>query len=115
MARNLGQQTERRILKKIGARRQPASGAIAGFPNDGVLNKYLIEVKSTQRRSLGIKRKWLEDLEENAMMHGKVPALVIVFNCEIYRPSFCGYEPSDEWVAIPRHDFEQLTKKWKRS
>ncbi|MDP2647728.1 MAG: hypothetical protein Q8P35_00575 [Candidatus Yanofskybacteria bacterium] len=108
MARNRGQQTERDILKKIGARRQPASGAIAGFPNDGILGKFLIEVKSTQRGSLGLKREWVETLEENAISRGKVPALIIIFNTQM--PCSC-----DEWVAIPRRDFEKLTKGWKKS
>src|SRR3990167_8215642 len=114
MDRSLGQKTERVILKKIGARRQPASGAIVGFPNDGIKNRYLIEVKSTQHESLSLKRKWLEDLEENAITRGKVPALVIVFNSEVSGPSFYRYRPSGEWVAIPRRDFELLTKGWKK-
>ena len=119
MARNRGQQTERDILKKIGARRQPASGALPGFPNDGVLGKFLIEVKSTQRGSLGIKREWMEALEENAMVRGKIPALVIVFNRPEHKGS-TGYAnwivdaQISEWVAVPRRDFEKLTKGWKK-
>ena len=116
MVRNLGQKTERRILKKIGARRQPASGAIPGFPNDGVKNRYLIEVKSTQRVSLGLKRKWLEDLEENAISRSKIPALMIVFNApdSLTRDSV-SIESLCEWVAVPRRDFERITKEWKKS
>ena len=120
MTLNLGQKTERGILKKIGARRQPGSGAIPGFPNDGVKDRYLIEIKSTQRASLGIKRKWLEDLEENAMLIGKVPALIVVFN-EIWHVGANSFKMTprtlrcQEWVAIPRRDFEKLTKDWKRS
>ena len=111
--RSLGQKTERAILKKIGARRQPASGAISGFPNDGVKNNYLLEVKSTVRESLNLKREWLEDLEENATLAGKAPALIIVFNI----PDALNQDPVpvEEWVAIPRWKFERLTKSWKRS
>ena len=107
MARNLGQRTERRVLKKIGAKRQPASGAIPGFPNDGVKNRYLIEVKSTQRKSLGIKGIWLWELDENAISRGKVPAFIIVFNH--------GEVLQTRWVAIPMRDFERLTKSWTKS
>lgn len=118
--RNLGQKTERQILKKIGARRQPGSGAIPGLPNDGVKNRYLIEVKSTVKASLGLKKKWLEDLEENALRHGKIPALIIVFN---KIPNVGGSAAMramgdraerQEWVAIPRWRFECLTKGWRR-
>ena len=110
--RNLGQKTERRILKKIGARKQPASGAIPGFPNDGVRDRYLIEVKSTQRTSLGLRRRWLEELEENAISRSKVPALMIVFNMPDPTQDFALYQ---EWVAIPCRDFERLTKGWRKS
>ena len=117
--RNRGQQTERDILKKIGARRQPGSGAISGFPNDGVKGRYLIEVKSTQCESLSLKRKWLEDLEENAITRGKTPALIVIFNWPTHiQGSHIKLIPcpsrSSEWVAIPRRDFDRLTKGWKR-
>ena len=114
MALNLGQKTERRILKEIGARRQPGSGAIPGLPNDGVKNRFLIEVKSTAKNSLGIKRKQVEDLEENALMIGKIPILILVFNKRGVAPYY-DFRQAQEWVATPRWKFEQLTRRWKRS
>ena len=117
MARNRGQQTERDILKKIGAKRQLGSGSLPGFPNDGVIGKYLLEVKSTQRRSLGIKRKWLEDLEENAITRGKIPAMIMIFNStqSIVAHGLPWVRVCEnEWVTIPRRDFELLTKGWKK-
>jgi len=106
---NLGQEIERRILKEIGARRQPRSGGIPGFPNDGTIGRYLIEVKSTTKKSLGLKRKWLEDLEENALTHGKTPAIIVVFN-DAKRVT----NQRQEWVAVPRWKFERLTKNWRK-
>ena len=107
--RNLGQKTERRILKKIGARRQPRSGGIPGFPNDGIKAGYLIEVKSTETETLRIKKQMILDLEDSAIAIGKVPALILVFNLAgtgiTYR----------EFVAIPRFEFEMLTKDWRKS
>lgn len=105
--RNRGQQTERDILKKIGARRQPASGAIPGFPNDGVKNNYLLEVKSTVRGEIPIKRKWLEDLAENAILRGKTPAMIVVFTGPMT-------QSMETWILIPKNNFESLTKDWKR-
>ena len=107
MARNLGQKTERRILKKIGAKKQPMSGAISGFPNDGVKGRYLLEIKSTERKSLGIKSIWLWELDENAVSRNKIPALIMVFNH--------GETLQTQWVAIPMRDFERLTKNWAKS
>lgn len=111
---NRGQQTERNILKKIGARRQPGSGAISGFPNDGTKGRWLIEVKSTEKNSLSVKRRWTEDLEENALTRGKVPALILVFNRRGVSSHY-DFRPLQEWVAVPRWKFEQLTARWKRS
>ena len=121
---NIGQEVERRILKEIGARRQPRSGGIPGFPNDGTIGRYLIEVKSTTKKSLGLKRKWLEDLEENALTSGRIPVLVIVFperleivkvapDKESFGAASSRVQPQ-EWVAIPRWKFERLTKNWRK-
>ena len=118
---NLGQRIEKYVLKEIGARRQPGSGGIPGFPNDGIIGKYLIEVKSTVKSSLGLKRKWLEDLEENAFAFGKVPALIIVFNKipnvggSVTMRTMDDRAERREWVAIPRWRFERLTKGWRRT
>lgn len=110
--RNLGQRTERRVLKNIGARRQPRSGGIPGFPNDGIKGRYLIEVKSTETDSLRVKREVVMSLEDNALGRDKIPALILVFNRKGERDSLFTYR---EFVAIPREDFERLTKGWKKS
>ena len=99
--RSKGQYAERRVLKQIKARPQPNSGAIPGMPNDGVKGKYLIEVKSTVKKSISLKRAWLAELEENALMHGKTPALIVLF------------EGGQWWVVVPLHDFEKLNPEWK--
>jgi hypothetical protein len=106
---NPGIKAERRVLKKIGAKRQPNSGATPGMPNDGVKGKYLIEVKSTATKRIGIYWKDLDALEENAMMRSKIPALVMVMNAgENIWPYV-----TKEYVAIPLHEFEKLTLGWR--
>jgi len=71
------------------------------MPNDGVKGKYLIEVKSTVKKSMGVKDIWLMDLADNALMRGKNPALIMVFE---------GRQP---WVAVPLADFEKLSLGWR--
>ncbi len=102
VARNEGKKTEKRALRKIGAQQQPASGALPGIPNDGVKGRYLIEVKSTVRGSISLKREWLEDLDENALLRNKTGAFLFVF------------ERGEWWVAIPLSKFESLTNEWKK-
>ena len=115
MARNLGQKTETRILKKIKAQKQPASGSIPGIPNDGLKGKYLIEVKSTEKKSLGVKAEWLDDLEDNSITRGKCPALIIIFNPpEHNRKTKHGWAGREGWVAVPLSDFERITNGWKK-
>lgn len=103
---NEGRRVEKRVLKKINARPQPNSGALPGMPNDGVKGKYLIEVKSTVKGSIGVKRDWLEELEENAILRRKIPAMVLSFSKR------AGRGP-DDWVAIPLWDFEKLSIGWR--
>lgn len=108
--RSKGQKAEKRTIKKIKAKPQPASGAFPGMPNDGIKGKYLIEIKSTVKKSISIKREWFESLDENAMFTGKTGALILVFDAERQTVSM----PYEEWVAVPLGVFERLTNDWKK-
>lgn len=99
--RSKGQDAERRVLKKIKARPQPNSGAIPGMPHDGIRGRWMIEVKSTEKKSLGVKREWLIELEGNAINHIKHPAMILLFE---------GCQP---WVLVPLDDFEKLSLGWR--
>ena len=103
-SRNKGREVEKRVLKKIKARPQPNSGAIPGMPNDGIKGRYLIEVKSTVRGSIGVKKKWLLDLFDASALRNKTPAMILVFVDERV----------EEWVLIPQWDFEKLTNNWRK-
>lgn len=99
--KNPGKEVEKQVLKKIKARPQPNSGSTPGMPNDGVKGRYLIEVKSTEKKSIRLQLEDLAKLEDNALMHGKIPALVIAF------------EGRQWWVATPIFDFEKITLGWR--
>ncbi len=107
--RSRGQKAEKAVLKKIKARPQPASGSLPGMPNDGIKGRYLIEVKSTVKKSISIKRKWIDELEDNAMMRGKIPTLILVFD----DPN-AGIIPYSEWVTVPLQHYKQLSNDWKK-
>ena len=106
--RNRGQRTERKILHRIHAQRVPASGAIPGLPNDGRKGRFLIEVKSTERESIGVKLEWLEQLIDDSALRDKVPALILIFNEA--RSEYAN--AITEWIAVPRIDFERITENW---
>jgi len=109
-SRNRGREIEKKILKKIKARPQPNSGAIPGMPNDGIKGKYLIEVKSTVRESIGIKKAWVYELERDAIMRGKIGALLLAFVTTEGKTV-----ELNPWVAVPLIDFEKLTKDWTKT
>ena len=113
--RSAGQEAERRVIKKIGAVPQPASGAFPGMPHDGIKGKYLIEVKSTVKQSIGMKLEWLTDLGNNALMRDKVPALIVVFEELLYASeSKVKTRVMEQWVLVPLSDFEKITDRWKK-
>ena len=110
MGANSGRKVEKQILKKIKARPQPNSGAFPGMPNDGIKGRYLIEIKSSEHESIGVKKKWLYDLERDAIMRGKIGALILAFSSK----DFTGTIEINPWVAIPLFDFERLTAGWSK-
>lgn len=106
--RSAGQEAERRVIKKIGAVPQPASGAFPGMPQDGIKGKFLIQIKSTIKKSISVKREWLDSLTEDSIMRDKIPTLIVRFDDDgtIIAP--------EDWVAIPLSDFERIAKGWKK-
>ena len=71
---------ERERAKKHGGRLVPGSGngAIKGdIAKDQGL--FRIEAKTTRRMSFSVTRKMIEVLEESALPHGEIPAVLIEF------------------------------------
>jgi hypothetical protein len=104
-----GRKSEKRTLKSMGAKPQPASGAMAGAKSDGILKKgqnFRLELKSTTAQTLKLEREWLEKISQEALGHRQVPALVLSFVDEEGKPAM---KRNAEWVAIPKHIFEELT------
>jgi Holliday junction resolvase len=78
--KDLSKEQEKRVARKIGGRRQPASGALPGIPNDVSSDEFLIECKRTKYSGMGIKGEWIQKLDEVAIMHGKTPCLELEFD-----------------------------------
>ena len=74
-----GQKSERRVVKKMGARRTIASGATDRQKGDGSTRKALIEAKATVKRSYSVKQETLEKLRLQALQEGKYPVLAVSF------------------------------------
>lgn len=76
---------ENRIAKSLSdimeARRQMASGSMWMAKGDVVSEIFLIEAKTKSKpsKSFSIKREWLDKIEEEAFLAGKLPALAFSF------------------------------------
>lgn len=74
-----------------------------GMPHDGIKGRHMIEVKSTVKGSMSIKREWLEELERNAILHGRIGTMILVFNTVEKRETTI-----NPWVAMSLFDFEKF-------
>ena len=99
--RNQGHKVERAFNKRNACQQQPASGAFAAFPEDGIKGCWMLQIKSTIKQSIGLSFAWLDQLYWNAVAHGKKPMLVVIFSDVETRA-----EP--EWVMIPKSEFDAL-------
>lgn len=92
-----GHAFERRIAKQGGGRKVPGSGN-REMKQDVYEDKWLIQCKSTNKRSLSIKLDDLLGLKIDAMMRGRLPR----FEFELYD----GAE-THQFVVLSKKIFEQ--------
>ena len=89
------------LAKKIGGKRQKASGAVTHHRGDVSCKEILFEAKRTDKESLSIKKEWLSKISKEALMVGKVPG----FSFEIGEAEQL-IEMS--WTAVPTNFFQEL-------
>lgn len=97
-----GNRSEKRLGKSIMAQMHAGSGS-KGRKGDMRKGGFLIESKATVKDSIGVKKEWLEKVENQALLIGKKPALSLSFvrgNGEAL--------PNGDWVAIRLSDFKEL-------
>ena len=92
---------EKRLAKKLGGRRQPASGAIDGYKGDIITKEYLYDDKSTKHFSLPLKFEMLQKLAKEAIDSHREPVLAVTFDSvKIGEKDF---------VVIPMSLWQELT------
>lgn len=72
-----GRRYEKKLAKKLGVKPQPGSGAFPFYKEDIELDKFLIQVKTTTKKSYSLKDDDLKTLVRNATKVGKIPVMVI--------------------------------------
>lgn len=105
-----GKRSEKRVIKKLGGREQPNSGAMEGAKGDGQLNngplRFLLECKSTIHESMPVQLSWLAKIMGEALQKGVSPLLSVSFVDASGKAKPCG-----DWVMMTTADFEELMEK----
>lgn len=103
---------EERIAKKLGGYRLRVSGGAHWSKYDKTTEdgdiatpELHIEHKRTDKKSLSIKREWLDKVKEGARKFSKTPALVITFE-DPHKP----YNNPEDWIVLPLEVVERLLK-----
>lgn len=79
MVKNRGRELEDKIVKFLYARPHKNSGAMAE-KFDADTENHVLEIKTTQARSYKLDKELWDKLEEDAINHGKAPALILYWD-----------------------------------
>ncbi len=95
---------EDRVTKRTKGTKQKASGAKLLHKGDVLSGRYLVEAKTSGKKSIRVSQGWLEKISNHAAQINKIPALALGFpNMSI---------PFDrDWVMVPMKEFVKLTEK----
>lgn len=98
MIGHAGRASEKKLIKELGGRSRPGSGALVGAKGDIDFNTVLMEAKSTVKDSLSLKLDWLAKITAEARSEGKTAALAVTFTMPDGSPVRDG-----EWVMVPKY------------
>jgi hypothetical protein len=98
-----GRRSEKAVVKRLGGRPTPASGATNSGKGDVKVEEFLIEAKSTVKASMSIERVWLEKISMQAAMTNRYPALSVTFARDNGSPLKDG-----AWVMVPENVWRRL-------
>lgn len=98
---------EERVAKAFKGKRQKGSGAVKFYRGDVVADRYLVEAKTTKRKSFTLTRFLLAKIEREAFAVGKKPALVVSWERQGERVNADTMATSD-WAVIPLKLLEAL-------
>ena len=104
-----GRVSETRVAKAIGARLQPASGALAGAKSDSKLSqngrKFRVESKSTINLTMPLDLSWLTKITSESLSDSSIPTVTISFVTSDGKPRSAR---NSEWVLMPMWAFQEL-------
>lgn len=99
-AEQRGRRSEKRVSKSLGTTPNRASGAVFWLKGDVTLPKFLIELKSTKKKSIRLEKAYFDKIALEAKNKDQIPALGISFVTELGDGTVDG-----DWMAIPLRVF----------
>jgi hypothetical protein len=97
----LSKRQEKRVAKRSGGKRTPASGSLPFAKGDVDARLNLIECKTTGKKSLRIEQRWLAKITREARLKHKDAGLTVSFS---EMPS----DVDQDWIMIPFTVFQRL-------
>lgn len=91
---------EQNIARKLRGQRQPFSGGLYWRKGDIKTEELLVDVKSTEGKSISVSIEMLEKISNESQLYGKEPALVLCFNN-------MKHLLDKEWIVLPLRLFEK--------
>lgn len=109
-----GNKSEARVAKSLGARLQPASGALVTHKSDATLKlpnwKFRIESKSTTNLTMALELAWLVKIGKESQQDSSIPMMTLSFVDPEGKPRSA---MNAEWVMMPKVFFTELIEKLK--
>lgn len=104
-----GNASEKRLGLSLGARMQPASGAMASAKSDFRLKlgsrKFRGEAKSTTKPVMPLQLEWLTKISKESLADGSIPILTLSFVTPEGKPQ-AGL--NSEWACMPMTFLREL-------
>lgn len=93
---------ENEAAAMVGGKRHRGSGSSMYLKSDASSDRYQIEAKQTEKKSLGLKLEWLKKITQEAFGRGRVPMMCLRFQAN--------NDPlvESDWVVIPKSEFVRL-------
>lgn len=93
------EKSEDRAASMVGGRKTKASGACQHDKGDAKSKNYLLECKSTDKKSIALKTEWLRKISGEATAKNKIPLMFLTFE---------DLGPERDWVMMPKTLFEEV-------
>jgi hypothetical protein len=90
---------ENELCKEFNLKKTPQSGAAWHSKSDAYTKKLRVEIKETDGESLRIQRKWLNKIQDEAELTGRIPVLLFRINDLYYAAT-----PANHFFSVFKDD-----------